>query len=259
MKSLFTLILCLFVSVLFSQIQLEKKYGSFPIIISAGHGGTERTFAIRDCDSHNCSADLFTNELAKDITSELSKLKVDNYLITNNVHRSRLDLNRESGVAFTDRNAAKIYYDYHTWIANSIVENIYSDSAILYVDVHGHSGREIYFGYDISKEDLLNDVENQSYGVLKASDAVYFMGDILTYLGYETWPRSNDNDSQRYYNGGYSVEQYKVFPNTYVLQIEVPSKLRKNKFNRQKLAEHLAISIYHFYNHLNKKHEKFIR
>lgn len=257
MKSLIFIACLLFSTGLFSQI--KTTIGNFPIIVTSGHGGKIKdNYIQRDCISQNCISDLYTNEVVDQIIKEFSKYNKTPYTVKNYLHRSVLDVNRNPEIAFNDLDAKKIYYSYHSFIDRYICDNAYSDSLIILLDIHGHSGNEILFGYNIPEtvinSDTLNRVtysgfNNLNLDILKLSDAVNQIGNVFSYYGFKTWPNSFKNSPERYFNGGYTIERYKDYPNTITIQIELPKNIRKNQ--QKKFAKVLVITILNYYSFWN--------
>jgi N-formylglutamate amidohydrolase len=71
-------------------------------------------------------------------------------------------------------------------------------------------------------------------------------------------PNSYVKTPKKYFNGGYITEKYKSYPNTVVVQIEIPANIRKNKELRKDFSRKTAKIIKYYYNIINNSlnHEK---
>ena len=139
--------------------------GNMNLIITAPHGGGELPSSIPDrtpgCFSSNkclyrygclpqnankCSVktlgDRYTSEMAELIFEHVRMLtKATPYLIINNLHRKKMDANREVNEAtLGNSNAQNVYYEYHNITAKSCrsVQNQFGQGGLL-IDIHGHS------------------------------------------------------------------------------------------------------------------------
>jgi hypothetical protein len=139
---------------------IDYHEGNFPILLTSSHGGSVyKGIKKRDCKNNVCSKDLFTKEITKEIYYNLKRENLEASYVISNLHRKVLDCNREPSVAYTG-NIAKInYFNFHGKIERFINNNIYSDSVILIVDIHGHthSHNKIELGYDVPSSVLNSD------------------------------------------------------------------------------------------------------
>lgn len=156
---------------------IEYIPGNMPIIISAPHGGVQQsgqtiggtfypdndgTLPDRGCGTveRDDNTDILIREIQQSVYDQTGCYP---YIIINNLHRSKLDPNRES-VEATCGDADALFYwtAYHNFIdaASTEVMNTYGKG--LYIDLHGqsHTVPRIEAGYNISATDLNNTTAN---------------------------------------------------------------------------------------------------
>jgi len=156
---------------------IEYIPGNMPIIISAPHGGVKQsgqtiggtfypdndgTLPDRGCGTveRDDNTDILIREIQQSVFDQTGCYP---YIIINNLHRSKLDPNREQNEATCGDADALFYWNaYHTFIdaASAEVMNTYGKG--LYIDLHGqsHSIPRIEAGYNISASDLNNTTTN---------------------------------------------------------------------------------------------------
>lgn len=148
----------------------EDTHNCAPIVITVGHGGRLKPNYIpdRSKDSPHCSkggltsystiSDLYTDEIGFALVSKIIKNfgKVP-YLVFNQLHRCKLDVNRVKAVAAQDNPIAEeAWFAYHNFIsqAQSLVKEQYGTAVGtnpslgndvegvkgLLVDLHGYGG-----------------------------------------------------------------------------------------------------------------------
>jgi hypothetical protein len=194
---------------------------------------------------------------------ELNSLNINSSYVINNIHRKVLDCNREKNVAYIDDVAKKNYYKFHSKIEQYITDNIFSDSITLILDIHGHTHKHNYLelGYDISYEKLNKDVfeiyNSSLQNISNEKSLLAILGDIYRLKSnIIAVPNSNIDTPKEYFNGGYITEKYKLYPNTVVIQLEIPSLIRKNKNLRKEFCKVTSTIIKDYYSFLNYIYEK---
>mmetsp|Transcript_7156 Transcript_7156/g.9171 ORF Transcript_7156/g.9171 Transcript_7156/m.9171 type:complete len:457 (-) Transcript_7156:91-1461(-) len=155
------------------------------LVIAVPHGGSLRPDYINDrktndptyCPSGGCrvSADSYTKQIAEQIASKFIQnyCKVP-YLIINELHRSKMDANREIGeAAFGNAIAESAWTKFHEYINEAQThiqtefDTVYNEASIegvrgLVFDVHGYAGTDwhnegsdfIQWGYRLGKDSL---------------------------------------------------------------------------------------------------------
>jgi len=150
---------------------IEYIPGNLPIIISAPHGGVKQSGSTvggvfyPDNDStlpdRNCGVnerDDNTDVLAREIQAEIHALTgCYAHVIINNLHRSKLDPNREIGQAACGDSDAEDHWEaFHSFVddASTAVETNWGKG--LYIDLHGqsHGIPRIELGYNVTAAEL---------------------------------------------------------------------------------------------------------
>ncbi|WGD33706.1 T9SS type A sorting domain-containing protein [Olleya sp. YS] len=170
---------------------IEYIPGNLPIIISAPHGGVKQsgstvgginypdndsTLPDRNCgiNERDDNTDILIREIQKEIFNQTGCYA---HVIISNLHRSKLDPNRELNEATCgDADAIDHWNAWHNFIdqASTSVTNNWGKG--LYIDLHGqsHTVPRIEIGYRITSNDLnntatghLNTVTNTSIEYLR--------------------------------------------------------------------------------------------
>jgi len=150
---------------------IEYIPGNLPIIISAPHGGVKQSGSTvggvfyPDNDStlpdRNCGVnerDDNTDILAREIQAEIHALTgCYAHVIISNLHRSKLDPNREIGQAACGDSDAEDHWEaFHSFVddASTAVETNWGKG--LYIDLHGqsHGIPRIELGYNVTAAEL---------------------------------------------------------------------------------------------------------
>ena len=182
-----------------------------------------KTTAKKKCKI-NGGNDMNSQNIAIDVYNELTRQGIWPHMVINNIHRSRLDQNRdEEEAAQGNAYATKAYKKYHSTIEE--IKESFGGSPGLILDFHGQAicANTIEIGYLVSKADL----NAGTYERLKKSDLSIrslvervgwqngmdlisgnkSMGALFEKNRYTALP-SNKNKSpgkRRYFNGGYTI------------------------------------------------------
>lgn len=156
---------------------IEYIPGNMPVIISAPHGGVKQsgqtiggtfypdndsTLPDRSCGTNerDDNTDILIREIQQSVYDQTGCYP---YIIINNLHRSKLDPNREVNEA-TCGDADAIFYwnTFHDFIDQASTDVMSKWGKGLYIDLHGqsHSIPRIEAGYNISASDLNNTTPN---------------------------------------------------------------------------------------------------
>jgi len=208
--------------------------GDIPVLLSAPHGGAYKPKTLKDRKGVNfkTSEDTYTIEIMKGIEKELILIYGKPFTVFSNLHRSKLDFNREIQEA-TDTCVAlyPLYNKYQNFIENTILN---SNKTVLVIDIHGHNHKEelieLGYGGNIPKSKLY--YGDNSFGAIFNK----FYGKNICYPPYPKKPK-------KYFNGGYITE--KQYKNEFHIQIEIPKKIRVKE--RTLVAKLLAKTIKEFY------------
>ncbi|WP_046743604.1 T9SS type A sorting domain-containing protein [Kordia zhangzhouensis] len=156
---------------------IEYIPGNMPIIISAPHGGVKQsgqtiggvfypdndsTLPDRNCGTNerDDNTDILIREIQQSVYDQTGCYP---YIIINNLHRSKLDPNREQNEATCGDADALFYWNaFHNFIDQASADVMSKWGKGLYIDLHGqsHSIPRIEAGYNISSSDLNNTTTN---------------------------------------------------------------------------------------------------
>uniref|UniRef100_UPI000A634811 immunoglobulin-like domain-containing protein n=1 Tax=Kordia zhangzhouensis TaxID=1620405 RepID=UPI000A634811 len=186
---------------------IEYIPGNLPIIISAPHGGVLQSgqtiggIFYPDNDSSLPDRNCGTNErddnteiLVREIQKEIFQLTgCYAHVIINNLHRSKLDPNREINEATCgNANAADHWNAFHNFIdqASASVEANWGKG--LYIDLHGqsHSIPRIEAGYNITANEL-NVADLNASNIINKSTIRHLVSSNLNNLTHEELIRGN--------------------------------------------------------------------
>lgn len=208
---------------------IEYIHGNMPLVLTAPHGGYEKPENIKDRTKSSVKQDKRTLEMTLEISDVIFKLTGKRpYLVINNLHRVKLDPNRNEEIAVQGDSLARIAFnEFHEFIelAEKSVYNIWNTG--FYIDIHAHrsKNRKIELGYLLDGEVLsLSDndiddpffVQNSSIRNLAAHSEYSFsnlirgevsFGAILSKSGWEVLPSplQHEPTSEKYFAGGYNT------------------------------------------------------
>lgn len=120
---------------------VEYQAGELPLVITVPHGGTVQPTEIPRRAAGNQNRDRQTDLLARAIADSLKvKMGARPHLIISNLHRSRVDPNREIAEAAENHPlGVQAWLEFHGFIAHAR-ERVTDDHEFgLVVDLHGHS------------------------------------------------------------------------------------------------------------------------
>ncbi|MGH1385597.1 T9SS type A sorting domain-containing protein [Kordia sp.] len=156
---------------------IEYIPGNMPVIISAPHGGVKQSgqtiggtfypdndsaLPDRGCGTNerDDNTDILIREIQQSVFDQTGCYP---YIIINNLHRSKLDPNREQNEATCGDSDALFYWNaFHGFIDQASTDVMSKWGKGLYIDLHGqsHSIPRIEAGYNISASDLNNTTAN---------------------------------------------------------------------------------------------------
>ncbi len=156
---------------------IEYIPGNMPIIISAPHGGVKQSgqtiggtfypdndsaLPDRSCGTNerDDNTDILIREIQQSVFDQTGCYP---YIIISNLHRSKLDPNREQNEATCGDADALFYWNaFHSFIDDASTDVMSKWGKGLYIDLHGqsHSIPRIEAGYNISASDLNNTTAN---------------------------------------------------------------------------------------------------
>ena len=254
-----------------SKVYVTYIPGNMPLIISVPHGGYLLPDEIPERPCLNCAKnqDIFTIEIALRVREAIfQETGYYPYIIINNLHRTRLDPNRNiAEAADGNKNAEMAWYEFQNYIdsACSDVQKKYSKG--LYIDLHGHRHdiKRTELGYLLSSDELqLEDdlldlesfVEFSSIRNLVSNNINSFtysqlvrgpksLGSLLEKMGYPTVPSPENpapGTGEPYFSGGYNTTRHGSSSGGTIdgIQIELDEDIRRDAIRRDKLASDLG-------------------
>jgi hypothetical protein len=248
--------------------------GNMPLVISIPHGGYLLPDDIPERPCTNCAKnqDIFTIEIGNRIRETIfGKSGCYPYIIINNLHRTRLDPNRNiAEAAAGNRNAEKAWNDFQNYIEDSKRDVLEKFGKGLYIDLHGHRHEisRIELGYMLSNEELqfddgANDLEaftefssirnlirnnpdSLSYSELVRGKTS--LGTMLSESGYECVPSSKNpypGSAEPYFSGGYNISRHGSSSGGTIdgIQIEIDEEIRTDLKRRDQLSDEIAEAL----------------
>lgn len=264
------------------KMEVSNKYievlpGNIPLVISIPHGGYLLPDEIPERPCTNCAKhqDIFTIEIGLSIRNYIfQKTGLYPYVIINNLHRTRLDPNRNiSEAADGNKNAELAWTSFQSAIdsANAEVKKKFGKG--LYIDLHGHRHelRRTELGYLLSSEelqmddDLLNSEAFIEYSSIRNlitsnkykrsyADLVrgkFSFGSLLEAKGYPCVPSPAHpfpKMDEPYFSGGYNTTRHGSSTGGTIdgIQIELDEPTRSDSNKREQLAGDLSVVLLEF-------------
>jgi hypothetical protein len=242
----------------YSIFPQQNKYltygdGNSPIILSAPHGGNIQPISIPKRTWGNRSRDTYTRRLIQRIIELLPEKP---YFIYSDIHRNRVDLNRDIEEAAQGNKSAKRIWE--TWNEElqrytSFVSKKYGKG--LYIDIHSHNNSNLFqIGYGLKVKDYLDlrggweiknhstlfPLVNQHYS---EKSLCFGYNSIISDLEYSGYNVLVPKDEAKYLNGGRNIREFHG-NEIGAIQVECPIPVLKNDLDR--VARALANSIQSF-------------
>ncbi len=217
---------------------IEYHMGNLPIIISVPHGGnlTPSSIPDRTCNSAVNVADQNTIELAQQINTAFSLATgCRPYIIYNNLHRSKLDCNRNlADGACGNPMAENAWNEFNNFIqtAQESAKNEFEGKAF-YIDLHGHGNPNqrlelgyLLYDYELAYSDsILNTNQYIAYSAIQnlvstninlfkhaeLLRGINALGTLLGNAGYPSVPSLQipfPGTTTNYFSGGYNVANH---------------------------------------------------
>lgn len=213
--------------------------GNVPVVISAPHGGGMKPRNIPRRKSGKRGMDTYTRRLTNKIY-ELSNY-IKPYCLISDLHRSRLDLNRElEDASDGNRKANEIWKTWNEYLQTILYTLRDTYGEVLYIDIHSHNDNNTFqLGYDLSAQDY-NEFrrlgETQGISTLDSINSDTFemlFGDgsfkqVLEFYGYSVYKPVGH---EVYFNGGRNIEVYSG-NGIGAIQIECPVDVLKTELDR---------------------------
>ena len=216
----------------------EYHIGNLPIIISVPHGGNLTPAGIPDrtCNSAVNVTDLNTIELAQQInTAFFLATGCRPYIIYNNLHRSKLDCNRNlADGACGNPIAENAWIEFNNFIntAQASAKNEFGGKAF-YIDLHGHGNPNqrlelgyLLYDYELAYSDsILNTNQYIAYSTIQnlvstninsfkhaeLLRGINALGTLFGNAGYPSVPSLQipfPGTTTNYFSGGYNVANH---------------------------------------------------
>lgn len=238
-----------------SKKYLTYKLGKTNIMLSAPHGGNIKPISIPSRTYGNKSRDTYSLDLIKKI---IELLPATPYYIYSNIHRSRIDLNRDIVEGCQDNIEMEKLWGKWNNVLNEFSNTVrFFHKKGLYIDIHSHNNSdEFQIGYGLSVKDyliLLDDkkipTKNSTMHSLKEfSDSEYtsehsvlFGENSISYnlrkFGYKITIPKNDRG---FLNGGRNIKEYSG-NGIGALQLECPISVLK--YDLDDVAKSIVESI----------------
>lgn len=210
---------------LYSATSNESKFltyniGNLPVVISAPHGGNIKPISIPSRKYGNRSRDTYTRRLTARVVELLAKTGNTPYYVYADIHRSRIDLNRDLGEA-TQGNE-KMVQLWYKW--NNVVRSYVSDAKrkygnVLYIDIHSHNKNlEFQLGYGMSARGYVELLKTKDSPEPSTMDSIGYKANRyypmfgkrslfngLKMGGFMVMEPRNEND---YLNGGRNIREF---------------------------------------------------
>lgn len=258
---------------------IEYDAGDLPIVITSPHGGRLRPSSIPNREEGVVGADTNSQELARALADQLfARTGHHAHLIASQLHRSKLDPNREIKEAAQGSAEAEVAWnEFHAFVAKAVAAAVARHGFAFLIDIHGHAHpiARLELGYALGEPQLrLTDAEFDAsdlaalstlrdlHARLGGSGAALIrgprsLGTLLTERGLRAVPSAQEPAPGRgaFFNGGYIVRRHAGEPTTTKvdgLQIETHfAGLRDTAPNRthfgQVVTEALAIFLHERY------------
>jgi len=215
---------------------IDYREGTIPLLIISVHGGGQEPEEIqtRTCNEATVVRDSYTRDVALEIESQLKINGYSPFIILNDLHRKKLDLNRPLNNANCGDQKTIPYWElFHKQVEDFRMEIQNQFGSGLVIDIHGQSHEEqrIELGYLLSSSDLrmnnpiINSLDfknkssvkgilNNNLNNLKLIDLLsgeFSMGNFLTLKGFASVPSKEDiapKQGELYFSGGYNTATY---------------------------------------------------
>jgi hypothetical protein len=256
---------------------VEYFPGNMPLIISIPHDGSLLPDEIPERPCTNCAKnrDIFTIETGLGIRRQIFRnTGLYPYVVINNLHRTRLDPNRNlTEAAEGNKLSERAWNEFQSFIDSASSEVKRKFGKGLYVDLHGHRHeiKRIELGYLLSSEELQLDNDLIDSGTFDEFSSIRnligknkrsctyselirgsnSLGSLLEKKGYSSVPAPGHPSplpGEPYFSGGYNITRHGSASGGTIdgIQIEIDEDLRSDPGKREKLMADLASVLLEF-------------
>lgn len=228
---------------------IQSGAGSINLLLTAPHGGGMRPVSIPKRKYGKMKMDTYSRRLTRKLLELYDYMP---YYVIADIHRSRVDLNRDMDVATQgNEKAEKIWYDWNNIIEQYKRDILIKNKKALYIDIHS-KGEDDYFelGYNLSaysyrrvfaneliKGSTLDSLEHYLKHMLFGSNSLEYN---LKSCGYKVLYPQGDEE---YFNGGRDIETFSG-NGLGGIQVEVPVSVLKKDLDGVAICLYNAIEIF---------------
>ncbi|WP_430908330.1 T9SS type A sorting domain-containing protein [Maribacter sp. 2-571] len=255
--------------------------GNLPIILSAPHGGRLRPRGLpdRNCDGCKYVNDAYSRTITLAIYDEFVKRTgMYPHMITNKLHRSKFDANREKrDAADGNKRVEQAWFGYHDFTNEAKDEMVLRFGKGLFLDMHGHahSIQRIEFAYALTAQELRRSNARLNENAIVAKSSIRSLagrnrrgyahselirgekslGTLLSNSGFPSVPSSNDpapSVGEPYFNGGYNTRRHGSGTNNRAIdaiQVELNQGIRFNENARKAFVTSFTTSLISYIDH----------
>lgn len=248
----------------------EYLPGTLPLIFTAPHGGYLQPVEIPDRGWGTTGQDRFTRELTLAIREALlARTGAYPHVVLSNLHRSKLDPNREIvEAAQGNREAEQAWWEFQIFAeeAGKLVEEAFGEG--LHLDIHGHAHAidRLELGYLLSGSDLAQPdgilssdtyvnkssvralAEGSSATLAEVVRGPFSLGTLLENRLVPAVPSTAQPHpgQDEYFTGGYNTDRHGSAHGGSISAIQIEHHfpgLRDEEGNRERYAEALADAL----------------
>lgn len=234
---------------------LVYKSGKSNVILSAPHGGRIKPISIPRRKYGNRSGDSYTKDLLLRVVELLPNKP---YYIYCNLHRSRIDLNRDMDEATQGNKEMQKLWDIWKYTLDNYLNEVrFFYGKGLYIDIHSHNNHDKFMiGYGISIRDyliLMDDkqipTKNSTMHSLKEFSEEKYISEHSVLFGAYSFPKTLESrgykvlipkNDKAFLNGGRNIMRNHG-KGIGALQIECPISILKKDL--ESVAQALVESI----------------
>lgn len=206
--------------------------GNYNILVAAPHGGSLKPSNIPDRKTGTKVRDTYSKTLAEEIY-RLGKQDKTPHTILSNIHRCKVDLNREIKEGAQESKRAQAIWNEWNDVIKTAIKNI--GGKMLYVDIHSHNDNDTFqLGYNLNIQQYLELMKAKKTSAKSTLDSLspnkydmifgrFSLKKSLEKDGYKVY---TPTPGEVYFNGGKNIETYNG-KGIGAIQIECPVSILK--------------------------------